>query len=217
LFGQAKPPARPAPVSAEVARLRAENDSLRRELNRLKTPAVAAVEAPPPPRASTSSSVIDLIPAPLPDKHRGEISVEYDRFKDHTVVHLKGIKIPGTMRMDDLDVSSFYIMDGKSVKPPSIAVLIIRSSNKDWEYLRCHDLSILADDERVNIGEADHSGSVGSGYVLESVSTMMPVTSLLQIARAAKVEAQLCTTRFKLGYAELLAFRDFANRMRPAP
>ena len=126
------------------------------------------------------------------------------------MVILDGINLDG-----GLEFSAVYSMPGEKPSVPSVILLNLSSSSKEWTYLKCHDVTLLADGKRVELGAAHHDGDTGRDGVRERVSVSVSTLTLLSIARAFILEGRLCGTEFTLRSRELTALRNFASRMRP--
>ncbi len=88
-----------------------------------------------------------------------EIEVKYDRFKNRTVVQTDPKKIGGTTLQPALVLLGSYI--GRTPPTPATCTLEFVSTASNWEYLRCHSLSCLADGSLVKLPPSEHSGSRG--------------------------------------------------------
>lgn len=175
----------------------------------------AAASAPSIMAAVRAGSTQGIPSAPPADSHAEAIEVKYDRFKDHTLATLRGVKLKATMLLEDIDMSLLYIMPGTTAKPPGIVSLTLTVVTRgSWQFLSCHSLSLLTDGRRVDIPAAKHTGTVGSGYVIERISVIVPIEAFLQIANSSKVEGQLCSNEFTIEGPKLMAVRDFSSRMK---
>lgn len=132
----------------------------------------------------------------LPDNYGQDaprVGVQYDRFNDRTVVETRKLRIG-----DDLFLAFVCISPGKNLKRPDYVHFAIFSTSNDWNYLKSHDLVFLFDDERYKVPNIKHDGSVGSGYVLETISGSIPFDTLGRIASSNCAEGRLFLTEFVL-------------------
>lgn len=136
------------------------------------------------------------------------VAAEYDRFRNNTVVTAE------TELQNGLKLRVLYVSDGQTTTRPGSIGLTLISDSRDWEYLRCHHLNFLVDGKPFPVGEVDHDGTVGRGYVLEYINIEMPVARFTQLARASRVEGRICNTEFSLREEQLQLLRDLANRTK---
>ena len=205
---QSTPPRTAASLQAENAKLRARVDSLQRVIAALRTPAPAAPQPATPSLAS-------LLPARLDEPYEGNIEVKFDRFEKATAGVLDDLTIRDRFGREAFEVALLFTVPGEHTAFPETVSMILRSSSKDWRYLRCHSLALLADGNRVQTSEAKHNGSVLSYGVSEAVVVLMPTAEFFKMAGAAKVEGKLCNVEFSLNIKQVFALREFANRMKP--
>lgn len=214
--GQAARSAPPRQSDSVAVNLRREVDSLRRVVDSLKARDSAPTKPMAAPGASTSApSAMDTIPdAPPPGSHSGAIELKYDRFKGASALTLRGLKLKGTMMLSDIDVSALMVATGEDISRATTGSFIFSIQNAEWRFLQCHTVRLLADGKPVAVLSDSHDGTVGRGYVLEHITTMIGRASLLQLARANVVEGQICNTEFALSGANQLAIRDFVSRLK---
>lgn len=205
----AQAPRTAASLQAENARLRARVDSLQRVIAALRTPTPAAPQ-------SAASSLASLVPARLDEPYEGSIAVKFDRFEKATAGVLDDLAIRDRFGREAFEVAFLFTVPGEHTAFPETVSMILRSSSKDWRYLRCHSLALLADGNRVQTSEAEHNGSVMSYGVSEAIVVLMPTAEFFKMAGAAKVEGKLCNVEFSLNIKQVFALREFANRMKPA-
>lgn len=74
---------------------------------------------------------------------------------------------------------------------------------------------MLIDGTRKDFGNLERDGNVGESYVMEHLTTHIPLEDCLELVNAKVVEGQLFSTEFKLTNEQLEALRDFASRMNP--
>lgn len=183
-------------------------------------PAAPAEVAPPTAPAQAAAVPVphkaEITEGDLPTgpfKHHFTIESTHDRFKNFDATDLKRMPLG-----DGLQLGAFFIQEpGRQTPLEAQRVAVSFSSqSKDWRFLEHHDLDLLVDGRPVHVA-LDHGGSVGDGYVLEHMSTQMPLAQFLQIAKAKTVEGRLFITEFKLRPDHIEALRDLASRMRSSP
>jgi hypothetical protein len=111
---------------------------------------------------------------------------------------------------------------GNDIKRAQSATLVIHSSNKEWSYLRCHDVAFIVDGERWPELASEHTGRVtisgAAGYsnvgVEERVMVPLTIEQFVKLGAAKKVEGRLCRREFTFDAEELIAFRDLASRLK---
>jgi hypothetical protein len=183
---------------------------------RITVPVTVVVTATPEPTAtivSTPTPDIAGIPPRGKYKHGYKITEEFDRFKGNTVVALD--TRPAEYSRGPGSLSVLYAYKGNTPVVPSEVYFRLVSEADDWQYLKCHMLTLLLDDQISMEPKTEHDGSVGNGYVLEFVMSALSVDEFLQIVNAKKVEGKLCNTEFVLSKEQMEALRDIASRMQP--
>jgi len=140
-----------------------------------------------------------------------EVQVQYDRFKQKTVVAI-GPKFGETH--PTLYVLSAF--DGESLsKRPDVVAFMFSAKSESWQYLDCHTTSLLVDGKPLPL-ETEHDGSVMSGGdVIEYIKSMITFEKFQQIASAKKVEVQICNTEFSLSDEDMNDLKQFVNLITP--
>lgn len=152
-----------------------------------------------PPNAPQTTQ---LVPTPL----RPQITKTYDRIDDYTSTDLE------PMPVSTFQLGAFYTCHGHSVCVPKFITLHISSSSGDWQYLESSHLRFLLDGRtRIDIGELQHHGTVGQGYVLEQFFATVPLPTFLRIVRANRVEGRLGQNEFTLQPEQLAALHELAG------
>jgi hypothetical protein len=70
--------------------------------------------------------------------------------------------------------------------------MMFSRSSEDWQYLRCHHVDMLADGQRVRLGESQHRGSVHRGGVLEIISVDLDPAALERVTTAREIRVRVC-------------------------
>lgn len=136
-----------------------------------------------------------------------QVTVDHDRFQNQT--HVKA-SLPLEYvyaKFQPRWVASAPV--GKQTERVVFGVMIV---NKNWEYLRCHDVHMLADGKPVPLIVAgQHIGDVVNGDVSENIASVLDIKVAQQLAKAQKIEIQICRTEYVLTAADMGVFRSFIN------
>jgi hypothetical protein len=137
--------------------------------------------------------------------------VEYDKFKDQTMVTGEPVRI------DRLYMTVRALHKGQTPGADLFAYLVFRSSSRSWMFLKSHGLIFLADGERIDLGDGGHTGDVSSSRYSVGVTERMiyPIShsDLEKIVKATAVELKLGYVEAKLedkdkkGMREILAYK----------
>jgi hypothetical protein len=165
------------------------------------------------PYPTATPDALAGIPARGQFKHTYEITEVFDRFTSKTVVSLAPKQ--AELRRGPNNISAFFSYVGTTPTVPSSVLLGLVQVADTWEYLRCYSLTWLLDGRNTLNPKTEHTGEVGSGFVVEGIASSVAIDDFLQILRAKKVEGKLCNTEFALSNEQMEALRDFASRMRP--
>lgn len=138
-----------------------------------------------------------------------EIIIKYDRFKNITVIQIDPSKTVGTSNSPALTLFGYY--NGEMPSRPAICSLGFVARSPSWTFLRCHDLSCLADGKPIQLPASKHSGDIGRGSVSEHVSVMIPFSIIEQLSKCEKLEFQLCSVEFSLSRNEMEDLRAFVE------
>jgi hypothetical protein len=165
------------------------------------TPAAAASELRFPPRGTYN--------------HKKEIKANYDSFKDRTQVALSPLKV-GAGWEDDISLAVTYLYPGRTPAVPEKVAFWIYSSSKDWKFLRNREVLVIADGERIDLGDAVRiSSDVNRGSVSEVLGVGMPIQAFLKIANSSSLQMRVGTHELKFAADHYEAIKDFASRMHP--
>lgn len=179
-----------------------------------------ANKAPASPRGARTGSPaagrLRYPERPAPGSHTARVAVDYDRFRDASSVTADIGPIPALNGGGPLALTAFASANGKDVTAAQSVTLLILVSGTDWQYLDCHDVSLLADDQRVRITTQARSGKVVKGGVIESITAEIPLAAFLPALKAMKLEGKLCRTLFAIEGPAMSALRDLASRLNPA-
>jgi flagellar basal body-associated protein FliL len=151
------------------------------------------------------------------------VETEYDRFEDTTAVSLN-LDDQVYVNLNDYDdteivLGALFVYDGRTVVEPEHSIaLIFHSVSEEWQFLEYRDLIIMADGNRMRLGEMDLSDTVigdGGDYVIEALYKDMSRETFMDIAFANNVEVQLGIKEFRINPQVLRGYRDIACRMVP--
>ncbi|MFP3896278.1 MAG: hypothetical protein ACLFV5_05520, partial [Anaerolineales bacterium] len=199
------------------------------------SPTAAATPTPTPTPTSTYTPTATLTPD-IPDRipprddyhHDHEITEQYNESDDTTYV-ASSAPAHDVVTKSQFGIDIRYHYRGTEPAVPSTVLFSIVSRSDSPQYLNCHDLVILVDDDiRMTpqtsyLGDQDaqdpetdyEEGVLEGRQVLEMVYAFLDVEEFLQIVNADQVELTLCDDEWTLTSAELEALKDVASRMAP--
>jgi hypothetical protein len=146
----------------------------------------------------------------------GEPETKYDKFKDETNITVV-IQLSETS-IENLSLTLGTSFSGK--KPPSAPKDIISfflSVNTRKQYSISHSWIILADEERIKLGDGEYQGTGSSTKAAEVIFYSMSPENLRKIANAKKVEIQLGNKEFTLTESQVKNLKDFYERVTLQP
>jgi hypothetical protein len=150
-----------------------------------------------------------------------QINTKYDRFEDRTSVILDYMLVTSGKLADvyegknQIELGAAYQCLGnvKSCKPDRVNLSAIVTTN-EHEYRGPARLNVLADGERLSLGNMKNLGKAGEQPALSLFNTVllidMPYETFVKFAKANKVEMKLDDTEFELNKEQRSAFSDFA-------
>ena len=155
-------------------------------------------------------------PAVTKDYVTPKVDVEYDRFKDVTVVSISPIFVinPNPTGLQ------FGLMSGYKgripVTPKSVIGVFMSASPSEYEkYKISRGVIFLVDGERINLGTATHAPDYRNGFFIEAMLIEVPFETLQKINRAKTVEVQIGSTEFVVPSVLQDAIRVFAGKLAP--
>jgi hypothetical protein len=147
------------------------------------------------------------------------VEVKYDKFKDTTSVTLtlqliKKVALLSTG--EDLSLSLVSSFDGKkpTLMPDDINGFFLSVSKKK-QYSNSHSWIVLADDERIRLGDGVYKGEEGAVRAAEVIIYSISLANLKKIASAKKVETQIGNAEFTLTEPQLQSLKDFYKQIIP--
>jgi len=155
-------------------------------------------------------------PAVTKDYVTPKVDVEYDRFKDVTVVSISPVFVisPNPTGLQ------FGLMSGYKgrtpITPKTVIGVFMSASPSEYEkYKISRGVIILADGERINLGTATHALDYRNGFYIEAMLVDIPFEVLQKINRARSVEVQIGSTEFVVSPVLQDAMREFAGKLAP--
>lgn len=147
-----------------------------------------------------------------------QIIVSYDKFKDEAKIQTSPVIVlnPDVLRL--LGTWASYLCKGDtSCKTEYVYINFVSQSYHGWEYLTSRDLIFIADNQRINLGEAIRVGDAGSDVAgvktIELMSVIVPVGIFRKIANAQSLEGKLGTTVFAISHEDRVSFRMLLARI----
>lgn len=128
-----------------------------------------------------------------------DVMMVYDKFKDLTTVKSKqfvskALKTSHT-KSSSIGVIGAFQFPGEAMTGEADYIwLYFDTSNYDWTYLDNHNLIVIADNIRVDVGDGIREapvGSAGIGLVSEKLSYKLTRSDYAKIVNARTVEIQL--------------------------
>jgi hypothetical protein len=139
------------------------------------------------------------------------ITAEYDRFKDTTNVVWEGTTI--SSNADGIVVLSLIsAYNGKVPPKEPLIMMLLTSASRDWRFSRAPSLTLRAilDDKRLEYGDMLRANiKEQTGSVSEQLALYFPVSKLVRIVNAGKVEMQLADLEFELTKTQREHIREF--------
>ena len=140
-----------------------------------------------------------------------QITVSYDKFKNQAEIRT----YPSIIIHSEYDglislrTWASYLCEGDtSCKTKYININFISESYYGWQYLSSNELILIADNERINLGEVIREGSaLGGSHTVELMGTIVPIETFRKIANANLVEGKLGITIFSMEYKNRELFR----------
>jgi hypothetical protein len=181
----------------------------------LAIPLTANAQASPKPQGSPENNQAQS--AKRTFNHNETIEEKYDKFKDRTSISLNmqliGVKLDGLAILvtDGYEGNKPMPSKNASEKLP----LTFLGVGDERKYKLFHSLIILADDERIRLGDAAYLDLPIRTKYVETMIFAVPYDTFRKIINAKKVEAQLGDTEFTFTEQHLEALRDFYSRIVP--
>ncbi len=149
------------------------------------------------------------LPPPGDYRHDFEISQEYDKFKDQTILRLElGVVWKNSDNKMELDVFQRFKGIGRGTQD-GLARLFFSSVGHDgWRYLQHHPIVFLVDGDRMNF-DPKYDGEVGDGSVLEYFWVSPSKNQLLTILKSKEVQVRVGLDEFALTDTHLSALKEF--------
>lgn len=140
----------------------------------------------------------------------GEVKVETDRFTAATTVvaHQQHTLFDFNLCSRPAPLWITVITKG-AVDPPEV-MLSFEAECSTWQYLDCHGVHLLKDDEPFALTESVHKGSINSGgSVNESIRIILAFDKVKELFGAKKLEFEICKTEVRFKKKELDDLKAF--------
>ncbi|MGI8566347.1 MAG: hypothetical protein ACR2LZ_07690 [Pyrinomonadaceae bacterium] len=146
----------------------------------------------------------------------GEIKVAYDAQSDTTKVLLNPM-IVASRKHQELRLGAFSSSKGKTiVKPKDIALVFVSLSVSAGEgYENARKLTVTADARKFPFGGMQRSVQTINGVAAESLLTVVPYGTFLEIVYAKKVSLKIGLTEVELTPDHIKTLRAAASYMAP--
>ena len=146
----------------------------------------------------------------------GEIKVVYDGPNDLTKVMLNPM-IVASRKHQELRLGAFSSSKGKTVvRPKEIALVFVALSVSQGEgYENARRLTVTADARKFPFGGMQRSVQTVGGVSAESLVTVVPYETFLEIVYAKKVSLQIGLTEVELTPEHIKTLRAAASYMAP--
>lgn len=151
------------------------------------------------------------------EKTRGRVKVEYDRFRDVTVVSTSDMEPAQARASGSLALTVSFAYKGITKTQASLGTLFFHamsSSQTGWRFLRDRELIVLADGERMNFGQGDHEGRIYRSMVAETITFSASVEQLERIGKSQTVQLQLGPEEYALRPGQIDTIADMAALMK---
>lgn len=140
------------------------------------------------------------------------VDTKYDAYKELTSVEVKLEPSFHEPYVESISAILFTVCEGRGpCSGQPTAALSFFSHASEWTFLRLHALDILADEERIALGEGQHDGRVLSGRLLSENVYFGAVSraDLMKIASAKVVRVRLGTVEMTLATSDRAAIKEF--------
>lgn len=118
---------------------------------------------------------------------QAQVEKKFDEFDESTLYSVKNMSVGGFE-------FQAYIASGPHIGP--FFYLLFMKRTTTWEYLRCHDLALLADGNPVKADKINHDGDPGGGGILESIMAFMNTDTFAALANSKTLRGKICNDVF---------------------
>lgn len=144
------------------------------------------------------------------------VEIKFDRFRNYTDVRYPSIDQAAKRARNHLTPTWLVGFDGQTpIRIPSVLFLTFRKINSSWEYLRCHDVAMLADGVPVQLSPAEHSGNAGRSSVIEHINVSVTFDTARKLSESQLVEFRVCNTEGRFSKADLHGLRGVIEAITP--
>lgn len=144
------------------------------------------------------------------------VEIKYDKFKDRTTVSLKLPIVNNPLQSEELYLGMTSAFNGnKPTSIPDSVYSFFLSVTKTKQYSLSHSWIVLADEERIRLGDGQYLGEGGELKAAEVIIYSLSSENLKKIASAKKVEMQLGSKEFALTDSQLASLKEFYKQLVP--
>jgi len=142
------------------------------------------------------------------------VKVEYNEQKDITTIVLDPI-ILVSRKYEQLRLGAMASYKGRTrVQPKEVSLLFVSLSATDEDkYESARKVTVVADDQRLNLGEAQRSKQAHNGLFIESMAIVIPSDIFLRICWAKELTIKLGFTEVRLSADQITRLRSAASYM----
>ena len=124
-----------------------------------------------------------------------KVTSQYDKFKDRTTVYSYDTRIPRAKddrsHIPAVTMRAWFDHPGTQAAPPNAYMLEFSAlAYGGWNFLTSHRLILIADGERIELGEGYRHSTYGR-YAKEYLAYGVSPAQMLEITNAQSVEMQL--------------------------
>lgn len=162
------------------------------------------------------SSLSIVCEAPAQTSAEEAVEIKFDRFRNYTDVRYPSIDQAEKRARNHLTPTWLAGFDGQTpIKPPRVLSLTFRRINSSWQYLRCHDVAMLADGIPVQLPPAEHSSSAGRSSVIEDITVRVSFDTARKLSGSQLVEFKICNTEGRFSKADMQGLRGVIKAITP--
>lgn len=146
----------------------------------------------------------------------GKVKVTYDQAQNVTRITLDPI-ILISRRHEELRLGVAAAHPGERRQTPAEVALVFvsLSATGDNRYENSRSLAVVADQERLALGETQRAATSQNSVAIETLSVAVPFDKFARIARAEKVQVKLGFTSLTLTPEQITSLRAAAAYMAP--
>lgn len=157
----------------------------------------------------------ELPAAGNPQESKSElVKIEYDQQKNTTQVSLNPFVI-ASRKFEELRLGAVAVYPGKvKVRPREIVLQFFSLSPTEMnKYESARKLTVVADGQRLTLGEAQHAKDFHNELFIESMMVSVPTDVFLRICWSKEVTMKLGSTEVELSPENIAILRAAASHM----